>query len=151
LGQGSEFIVRLPVLGEPDPVPEHRHASPPVPRALRILIVDDNKDSADSMAMLQEIHGHEVRTASNGPEALEIAAAFSPEVVLLDIGLPGMDGYEVAQRLRAMPAMAKAFLIALTGYGTTEDRLRALQAGFDEHLAKPADLETLRQWLLGRS
>ena len=99
------------------------------------------------MAILQSRRGHVTRTASSGLEALRLAAEFLPEVVLLDIGLPGMDGFEVARRLRAMPALKNAVLIAMTGYASPEDRVTATQAGFDAHLVKPVDLEFLREWL----
>ena len=149
LGQGSEFVVHLPILRRPPPPAP---APSPVAREIsrRLLIVDDNTDSARSMAMLQTRRGHVTRTAFTGPDALTAAAEFLPEVVLLDIGLPGMDGYEVARHLRAMPALAGVFLIAMTGYASPEDLLAAQQAGFDEHLVKPVDLDTLREWLRGR-
>ena len=149
LGHGSEFIVRLPILRQ---APTPAAPPPPAPRepSRRILIVDDNTDSARSMAILQERRGHVTRTAFTGLDAVAVAAEFLPEVVLLDIGLPGMDGYEVARTLRAMPAMAGAFLIAMTGYASPEDQLAAEQAGFDEHLVKPVDLDTLRKWLRRR-
>lgn len=148
IGRGSEFIVRLPVLEMPvaaDPEP----AGPPKPaaRSLRILIVDDNVDAAESLSMLQELRGHVTRVAHSGPEGLESATEFEPDVVLLDIGLPGMDGYEVVRRLRTMPRMAHAFVVAMTGYGSADDRRLAKEAGFDRHLVKPADLEILRGWL----
>jgi CheY-like chemotaxis protein len=103
------------------------------------------------MSTLQRLRGHETRTAFTGPDAVVAAAEFAPEVVLLDIGLPGMDGYEVARRLRAMPASAGAFLVAMTGYGSDEDRAHAKEAGFDEYLVKPVDLDLLRGWLRSRS
>jgi CheY-like chemotaxis protein len=105
----------------------------------RVLIVDDNEDSATSMAMLLQIYGHETRVAGDGPSALAIAGEFQPNAVLLDIGLPGMDGYEVARRLRELPTMHAAVLIALTGYGGAEHRQLALDAGFNHHLVKPVD------------
>lgn len=150
LGRGSEFIVHLPVLEGvvPPPPPTGSLGRPAKP--LRILIVDDNLDAAESMAMLQQIRGHETRTAHTGPDAVRVAAEFRPQAVLLDIGLPGMDGYQVARRLRAMPGVEDAFLVAMTGYGSENDRRRAKEAGFDEHLAKPADLELLRRWLRTR-
>ncbi len=146
LGQGSEFIVRLPILREAPPPP----ALPPVtareiPR--RILIVDDNTDSALSLAMLQSRRGHETRTAFTGPDALAAASTFLPEIVLLDIGLPGMDGFEVARQIRKTPALAGVFLIAMSGYGSDEDRTQARSAGFDEYLVKPVDLDRLRDLL----
>lgn len=147
LGHGAEFTIRLPVLVAP--AAEVASAVPVRARRqrLRMLIVDDNRDSADSMALLQELSGHQARVANNGPDALVVACEFRPEVVLLDIGLPGMDGYEVARQLRHMPELAGAFLVALTGYGSVADREKAHEAGFDEHLVKPADLNQLRRWL----
>lgn len=149
LGHGSEFVVHLPILRRAPPP-----TSPPAPVARdisrRMLIVDDNTDSALSMATLQARRGHITRTAFTGPDALTAAAEFLPEVVLLDIGLPGMDGYEVARHLRAMPALADAFLVAMTGYASPDDLLAAQQAGFDEHLVKPVDLDILREWLRNR-
>ena len=146
LGHGAEFIVRLPILAAAPPAP-----APPPPPAQetprRILIVDDNTDSARSLATLQKRRGHETHTAFTGPEAVAAAAEFLPEVVLLDIGLPGMDGFEVARRLRAMPALRGVLIIAMSGYGRDEDRAEAKQAGFDEYLVKPVDLEQLRTWL----
>jgi len=116
-------------------------------KSLRILIVDDNVDAAEAMAMLQQYRGHETCVAHTGPEAVAIASGFLPEVVLLDIGLPDMDGYEVARRMRTLPEMEHVFLVALTGYASDADRRRAKEAGFDEHLSKPADLNLLREWL----
>jgi CheY-like chemotaxis protein len=147
LGRGAEFIVRLPVLaGTPAPgVPPPRPAT--ADRPLRILVVDDNADSARSMALLQSRRGHETRAAFTGPEALAAAAEFLPEVVLLDLGLPGMDGYEVARQIRAQPALGQTRIFAMTGYGTPEDRAQSKAGGFDEHLVKPIDLEILRALL----
>lgn len=149
LGHGSEFVVHLPILCQAPPPPA---ALSPVAREIsrRILIVDDNTDSARSMAILQTRRGHVTRIAFTGPDALAVAAEFLPEVVLLDIGLPGMDGFEVARRLRAMPALAGTLIIAMTGYASPEDLIAAKQAGFDEHLVKPVDLDTLRGWLRAR-
>ena len=143
---GSEFTVRLPILAGPVAAP-----AAPAPAARetprRMLIVDDNEDSTRSMAILQKRRGHETRTAFTGPDAVTAAAEFAPNVVLLDIGLPGMDGYEVARRLRAMPALAGAFLVAMSGYGSDEDRANARAAGFDEYMVKPVDLDRLRELL----
>ena len=108
-------------------------------RSLRVLVVDDSVDSADSLALLLELDGHQVRTATDGLAALDVAVAFAPQAVLLDVGLPRLDGYEVARRLRCLDACRGSLLIALTGYGRPEDRAAALAAGFDEHLTKPAD------------
>ena len=104
-----------------------------------MLVVDDNVDAAESLAMLLRMSGHEVRTAYTGPTALEAAAAHPPDVVLLDIGLPGMDGYEVARRLRQDPRLEGVRLVAMTGYGDEADRRLAQEAGFDQHLVKPVD------------
>jgi PAS domain S-box-containing protein len=146
--RGSEFIVRLPVLDSGKNTEKSPAAASPTDIPRRILIVDDNRDSADTMAMLQDMRGHITRTAYNGPDALAAAEDFQPEVVLLDIGLPEMDGYEIARRLRYMPSMADAFIVAVSGYGRDEDVRRALAAGFDRHLAKPANLTVLREWLV---
>jgi CheY-like chemotaxis protein len=110
--------------------------------ARRVMVVDDNHDSADTMAELIRIWGHDVRTANDGPSALECARGFHPQVVLLDVGLPGMDGYELARRLRA-EGLAGTLLVSVTGYGQDEDRRRAEEAGFDHHLTKPVDPDTL--------
>jgi signal transduction histidine kinase/DNA-binding response OmpR family regulator len=146
LGRGAEFEVRLPALPA-EVVPEPAGA---VPAGLpgrgpgrRVLVVDDNRDAAESLALLLDVAGHQSRVAHDGPSALAAADEYSPEVVLLDIGLPGMDGYEVCRRMRARPATRRALLVALTGYGQEEDQRRAREAGFDHHLIKPADLEVL--------
>jgi two-component system CheB/CheR fusion protein len=113
-----------------------------------MLVVDDNVDGAQSLARLLGLIGHEVRIGHDGPEALEAAAGFRPEVVLLDIRLPGgMDGYEVARRLRAQPGLEQTLLVALTGYGGEEDRERAREAGFSAHFVKPVDLAALCELL----
>jgi len=125
---------------EPDHVAIHS-ASPL--GAMRVLVVDDNVDALESSAALLRIDGHDVQTARDGPAALLCVEQFSPEVVLLDIGLPGMDGYEVARRIRAMPDQHDTLLIAHSGYGEEEHLHRATQAGFDHHLIKPADLSQL--------
>lgn len=139
VGHGSEFTVRLP-LAKPAPAAEASTASRPAPpRTFRMLIVDDNRDAAESLEMLQIMNGHEVRVSHDGIQAVASARTFRPEVVILDIGLPKMDGFEVARRLRAMPGLEKIFIIALTGYGSESDRLLARQAGINEHLVKPAD------------
>jgi CheY-like chemotaxis protein len=144
-GRGSEFTLRLP-LGATPPTghrtvatPEHR--VPGVPR--RILVVDDQVDVAESLALVLDLEGHQVKTALDGPTGLKLAAEFQPEVILLDLGLPGMDGYAVARQLRARPETQNVLLIAVTGYGREEDRARTQAAGFDHHLVKPIDLEEL--------
>ena len=118
-------------------------------KPLRILVVDDNEDAADSLALLLRLEGHEVCVAYDGTSALGTIRAAPPEVVLLDLGMPGMDGYEVARRLRLEPALNGVLLVALTGWGQEQDRLRTQEAGFACHLTKPADLEALRQLLSG--
>ncbi|HLL21006.1 MAG TPA: ATP-binding protein, partial [Kofleriaceae bacterium] len=138
-GQGSSFIVRLPrgtsaVLARPAPPPSAAATS-----GLRILVVDDNVDAAETLAMLLELSGNETRLAHDGPEALAAVPEFRPDVVFLDIGLPQMNGYEVASRLRADPSIAQPVLVALTGWGSEEDRKQAHAAGFDRHLVKPID------------
>lgn len=152
LGKGSEFVVRLPILREPPPAPKlPAHSADSVDKiSRRILIVDDNRDSTRSLSILQMRRGHVTRTAFNGTEALSVAADFLPEVVLLDIGLPGMDGFQVAQLMRKIPGLSKVFLIAMTGYASAEDRAAAKEAGFDEHLVKPINLDLLNDWLRSR-
>jgi CheY-like chemotaxis protein len=105
----------------------------------RVLVVDDNHDAADTLALLLELMGHEVRTAHDGLKALDVAEELRPDVVLLDIGLPQLNGYEVARRLRQQPWSRQTLLVALTGWGQAEDQLRSTEAGFDRHLVKPVD------------
>jgi PAS domain S-box-containing protein len=145
LGRGTEFVIRLPVLTEALTGVSRAFAGPVVepqvtPR--RVLVVDDNRDSAEMMAMLLGFSGHEIRLAHDGLEAVEQAAAFQPHVVLLDIGLPKLNGYEVAQRIRQQAGPQPA-LVALTGWGQDEDRRRSSAAGFDAHLVKPVDHDVL--------
>jgi signal transduction histidine kinase/ActR/RegA family two-component response regulator len=149
LGLGSEFTVRMPALAgaaETRPIEDGPTAEGP-PR--RVLVVDDNVDAADSLSLVLQLTGHATRTAHDGPAALELAKAFSPDVVLLDIGLPGLYGYEVARRLRDDPMTAGAMVIAVSGYGLDSDRERSREAGFDHHLTKPVDYEELRGLLAG--
>ena len=112
-----------------------------------ILVVEDDEDSAESLALLIRLLGHDVRTARDGPEALAAAQAYRPGLALIDIGLPGMDGYEVARRMKQTPDLAKTVLVALTGYGGRDDRLRSEAAGFDRHLQKPVDFAELGRLL----
>ncbi len=148
-GQGSEFIVRwpLPTQEAPQSLPGHPEKSPAPEPAVRVLLVDDNADAADSLAMLLRLWGHEVAVAHDGPTALRTAEALDPQVALLDIGLPGMDGYALARRLRAQPGLGPIVLAALTGWGQEDDRRRSQEAGFDHHLLKPVDLSDLRELL----
>ncbi|HKW84047.1 MAG TPA: ATP-binding protein, partial [Burkholderiaceae bacterium] len=156
LGAGSEFVIRLPCIGL---VRGGEAPAAPLPArpalTCRILVVDDNHDAALSLATYLEMSGHEVRTAGDGREALEVAERFVPQAVVLDIGLPILDGYQVAAQLRLMPSMRQALLLALTGYGQKEDQLAAGRAGFDRHFVKPADPDTLASciatWLHARS
>src|SRR5262249_9785373 len=141
--QGSEFIVRLPVAEASQTAKATGNGAIPdedESPTRRILVVDDSIDAAESLALLLRLTGHEIQTCHDGPAALDAFPAFEPEVVLLDIGLPKMDGYAVARALRQLPGGEKVLLVALTGYGQEEDRIRAAAAGFDHHLTKPVDL-----------
>jgi PAS domain S-box-containing protein len=144
LNRGSEFTVRLP-LGVPTPIAQAsaEPISPVDAEAVRVLVVDDNEDAAEMCATLLELAGHDVRRAYNGRSALALATAFRPRVVLLDIGLPDIDGYEVARLLRRAPWAAGISLIAVSGWGQERDKQHALEAGFDHHLTKPIDLQAL--------
>jgi two-component system, chemotaxis family, CheB/CheR fusion protein len=113
----------------------------------RVMVIDDNKDAAESMSMLLELWGHEVLCAYDGRAALEAAARYRPDAVFLDIGLPGMDGYEIAERLRELPESSRTVLVAITGYGQDEDLRRSREVGFDHHLVKPVAPETLQKLL----
>jgi PAS domain S-box-containing protein len=148
IGRGSEFVVTLPLVPPALPIVRPPHAAMAATGARRVLVVEDDADSAEGLLMLLESQGHVVRTARDGREAVEAAVAFHPEVALVDIGLPDIDGYEVARRLRDDPSCAKATLVALSGYGRDEDKRRALEAGFDHHLLKPADLDELHAILV---
>jgi CheY-like chemotaxis protein len=113
----------------------------------RVLVVEDNADAADTLALLLELMGHEARTASDGAQALQVAPGFRPEVVLLDIGLPKMNGYEVCRRMREQPWGREAFIVALTGWGQADDLRQASEAGFDRHLVKPVEEGVLERLL----
>jgi CheY-like chemotaxis protein len=142
--KGSEFIVHLPTVSGPDGAildeDEVPH-SPVVPK--RILVVDDNDDQVESLAMLLSLMGHHVARASNGAEAVQRAGEFKPDLMLVDIGMPGMAGYEVARRIREDKSLGNVTLVAQTGWGREEDRRRSAEAGFDRHLVKPVSLATL--------
>lgn len=151
-GLGSEFTVALPMLADEVSaavVETDAPSSVAGVHGLRVLVVEDNVDMAESLATLLSTWGHEVHLAYDAASAIAMAARVRPEVVLSDLGLPGMDGYELARRLRAEPAFGKVVLVALSGYGRAEDQRRALDAGFDHHLVKPPDLARLAE-LLGR-
>jgi signal transduction histidine kinase/ActR/RegA family two-component response regulator len=144
IGKGSEFIVTLPLcLREPAAAAGTPDASSFVPR--RVLVVDDNIDAAESLAELLAMKGHQTRASTDSRAALKLAGSFAPEVVLLDIGLPEIDGYQVARRLRKMPATRNALVVAVTGYGQPEDRRASKAAGFDYHLVKPVGLQQLEE------
>jgi CheY-like chemotaxis protein len=153
-GQGSEFIVRLPAQADRRSATETAPARPPDAErrksrtpSRRILLVDDHHDSADSLATLLRLLGHDVRVAYDGPAAISTATAWLPDAILLDIGLPGMDGYATAAGLRAIPGVEDTLLLALTGFGREQDRQRTHEAGFDGHLVKPVDLTALNTLL----
>jgi len=143
-GHGSEFVVRLPLLKEAalPAAPAPARASTPRTTA-RILLVDDNRDATDSLAMLLQMHGHDVISAYEGRSALDLATREQPSLIVVDIGLPDIDGFEVARRLRADPRTAGSTLVALTGYGQPEDREKSKNAGFDHHLVKPAAADVI--------
>jgi PAS domain S-box-containing protein len=146
--KGSEFVVRLPMLID-SAVLENKPVDPkPTPiKSHRILVVDDNQDSAASLAMLLKLSGNETKTAFDGQSALEVAEAFRPDIVLLDIGLPKLNGYEVARKIRDLPSGKNAILVALTGWGQDEDRQKSKDAGFDGHLVKPVEQGVLTKLL----
>jgi PAS domain S-box-containing protein len=148
LRQGSEFIIRLPLAKQQlAPATDTNPLSRETERARqlsRILIVDDNRDAATSLCMLLRMLGNDVQTANDGPAALELVDSYAPTVVLLDIGMPGMDGYEVVRRARQLPACKDTVFIALTGWGQEEDRRRTREAGFDHHLLKPVNIGALK-------
>jgi PAS domain S-box-containing protein len=147
-GLGSEFAVRLPVAAPSSQVPSQAATAPSPPgRGLRVLVVDDNKDAADSLAMLLRFSGHEVRVAHAGNAALQTALAYRPQAVMLDLGLPEIDGYEVARRIRQNPELKNIMIVAVSGYGQDADRKRTTVAGFDAHLVKPVDFQKVQEVL----
>jgi PAS domain S-box-containing protein len=147
LGKGAEFVVRLPVSATSRAPAAPRETVAGSPTAARILVVEDNPDAAEGLMMLLEVFGHRVRLARDGPTALEDARADAPDVMLVDIGLPGMDGYEVARRVRQQPELRRVVLTALTGYSSEEAKRRTVAAGFDHHLVKPVDPARLRSFI----
>jgi CheY-like chemotaxis protein len=142
-GLGSTFTIRLPgPVGSPS---DHTRPGPAVPRppARRVLVVDDVPDSVESLSTLLRLLGQEVRAAYDGPEAIRVAEDFQPDLILLDIGMPGMSGLDVCRELRKRPATSRTRIVALTGYGQEEDRRRSKEAGFDRHIVKPLDPDAL--------
>ena len=150
-GEGSEFVVRLPVLSEADVqsalAPQPARAPTDVLAPQRILLVDDNRDAVDALATLLRLEGHDVHVANDGEDGVRQAATLAPDAVLLDIGMPKVDGYEACRRIRDQAAGRHVAIIALTGFGQAQDRRRAHDAGFDAHFVKPVDLATLLQRL----
>ncbi len=156
LGRGSEFVIRLPtatnlpssaIYSQPQRTDGNGHRAADSGQRKRILIVDDNRDSAESLAILLQMLGHEVNLAYDGEMALRVAKQFSPDIVLLDIGLPRLSGLEAARRIRHELGLRDALLIAMTGYGQEEDKRRSREAGFNAHLVKPVDLSELKALL----
>jgi signal transduction histidine kinase len=152
LGHGSEFVVRLPLLAvEPiaveAPPPIRSAATPPVV-CRRVLVVDDNVDSADSLALILRLQGHLVETAHDGEDAIAHCENFQPDAILLDIGMPGLDGYQVCERIRMRPWGRDVLMVAQTGWGQAQDRARTLEAGFDVHLTKPIDPDVIQDLLI---
>jgi CheY-like chemotaxis protein/nitrogen-specific signal transduction histidine kinase len=147
---GSEFTIRLPLLEHHGTVTAEVGRNPGREMPRRILVIDDNQDGAESLAMLLRLKGHDVQIAYDGPSGVALALKSAPDCVLVDIGLPGMDGYEVAKRLRSGDQSGRALLIALTGYGQDEHRARSRQAGFDHHLVKPVAQSVLEDLLRQR-
>ncbi len=150
LGQGSTFTVHLPVVPPPS---QEQKATPKTEASeksagLRVLVVDDSSPAADTLSKVISLFGNEVRTAYNGEQALALAQEFNPQVILMDIGMPGMNGYEAAQRIRQQSNGNNILLIALTGWGQDTDRDRTREAGFDQHIVKPADPSHLRHLLV---
>ena len=149
-GRGSEFIVRLPLRQEPEivdaaSIPAEEPHKAGTPR--RVLVVDDNQDAAHALRLLLQTDGHEVMVAADGAAGLALAREHRPDVVLLDIGLPTLSGYEIATRIRADPALKGTVLVAVTGYGQMHDRARASASGFDHHLVKPVEFRALQELL----
>ncbi len=147
LGKGSEFVVYLPVASAAEAELPAAVIETPRGPGRRILVADDNNDAAESLAMMLEIMGHEVRTASDGEAAVSITADFRPDLVLMDLGMPRLTGYEAARQIRAQPLGNLPYLVALTGWGADEDRRRTQDAGFDRHLVKPVELDTLNKMI----
>ena len=147
IGRGAVFTVRLPLIEAAPKLPETVETDQPSRKQLHILIIEDNRDSAESMRLLLDLLGHEVRVAHSGPGGLAAAKEWRPDVVLCDIGLPSMDGYETARQLRKLPGMDKILLVAISGYGQETDVQRSKEAGIDDHFLKPIELSKLEDVL----
>jgi CheY-like chemotaxis protein len=149
LGKGAEFVVRLPaVVGSAGPKAASGKDGPAAPQSsLRILIVDDNRDSTDSLVMLLRLMGNDTRTAYDGQQGVDVAGEFRPDVIMLDIDLPKLNGYEACQCIREQSWGKNAVLIAVTGWGQEEDRRLSREAGFDYHMVKPVDPQELMKLL----
>jgi CheY-like chemotaxis protein len=150
-GRGSEFTVRLPLSDAPVPSARGERGSPNSAKPQKVLVVDDNVDTARSLALLLRGSGHSVEVAHDGYAALDAARSFRPETIILDLGLPGIDGYKVAEQLRADSDFQQTRLIALSGYGQADDRRRSSEVGFDQHLVKPVDYRDLSAAITGNS
>ncbi len=149
-GQGSTFTVRLPLAANATGADELENPGDTgAGSSLKVLVVDDNQDAAESLAMILQIGGHVARVAHEGDQALVLVREFQPQVVFLDIGMPGKNGYEVARELRALPGVRQPVLVALTGWGAQDDLARSRAAGFDHHLTKPADIAAVENLLAG--
>jgi CheY-like chemotaxis protein len=153
-GRGSEFVIYLPTappgLGLPTDEDKGEPAPQPAKSRLRVLVVDDNADQVQSLSTLLRLLGHDVEVASDGPAALETVERVLPDMALIDIGLPGMNGYDLARFIRERPHLSNLFLVAQTGWGQDSDRAMSEKAGFDEHVVKPVALETLER-VIGRA
>jgi CheY-like chemotaxis protein len=152
LGRGSDFVVRLPLAAPQADAIDGRTVAQdgaPAGESRKVLLIDDNVDLTATMSALLRLGGHDVVVCGDGPSGIDAALEFQPEVVLVDIGLPGMNGYEVAGRLRSMPQFENTLLVAVTGYGQADDRRRAHEAGFNHHLVKPVFFDALQQLLAG--
>jgi PAS domain S-box-containing protein len=150
-GRGSAFTIHLPIISRSGPMQTEAGQRAAVPSARRVVIVDDNQDAAETLALLVEALGGETRVAHDGDGGLQAVVEFSPDVVLLDLGLPGMDGYETCRRIRTLPAGSAIHIVAVTGWGQERDKRRAREAGFDAHLTKPADPSVLERILTSGS
>src|SRR5262249_24643888 len=150
-GKGSTFTIHMPLAapgaGRDDPPAPADQQRPMAGKRRRILVVDDNQDQAQSLGILLELLGHDVKTAYDGHSAVAIAKEFVPDVALVDIGLPGLNGFDVARRIREQPGLEKIVLIAQTGWGQEEDRRRTHEAGFDRHLVKPVEISAVQEIL----